>query len=300
MTGLHQFFVFLLATAFIQSLVLTTGFGSSIMLRIVRRPGDIWLFGGFMTAFSVLTVLIAYPLDSLIGTGQAAKLLRPLMMVAIAAVLYALVSFWLHRSLPSVYRRVSRLLPLAAFNNLVIGIALIINHQFALGLSGAVGLSLGACLGFVLLTWLTAEGMERMDNPDMPQAFRGMPATLVYLGILAPGPAGLYLVVFLCIGRVPPPLHSIKGEVPMSRKLRRGRTRVFHKRKFPVKAVGWILAAAVIIPGSFFGAKYMLENRPASQPNVSAPRRPGPPPRPPRDLLRPPTRRSRTRPLAAR
>lgn len=27
--------------------------------------------------------------------------------------------------------------------------------------------------------------MERMDNPDMPQSFRGMPATLVYLGILA-------------------------------------------------------------------------------------------------------------------
>ena len=143
MTGLHQFLVFLLATAFIQNLVLTTGFGSSIMLRIVRRPGDIWLFGGFMTAFSVLTVLIAYPLDSLIGTGQAAKLLRPLMMVAIAAVLYALASFWLHRALPSVYRRVSRLLPLAAFNNLVIGIALIINHQFALGLAGAIGLSLG-------------------------------------------------------------------------------------------------------------------------------------------------------------
>ena len=185
MTGLHQFLVFLLATAFIQNLVLTTGFGSSIMLRIVRRPGDIWLFGGFMTAFSVLTVLLAYPLDSLIGTGQAAKLLRPLMMVAIAAVLYALASFWLHRALPSVYRRVSRLLPLAAFNNLVIGIALIINHQFALGLAGAIGLSLGACLGFVLLTWLTAEGMERMDNPDMPQSFRGMPATLVYLGILA-------------------------------------------------------------------------------------------------------------------
>lgn len=45
------------------------------------------------------------------------------MNVAIAAVLYALASFWLHRALPSVYRRVSRLLPLAAFNNLVIGIA---------------------------------------------------------------------------------------------------------------------------------------------------------------------------------
>ena len=27
--------------------------------------------------------------------------------------------------------------------------------------------------------------MERLDNPDMPQSFRGLPATLVYLGLLA-------------------------------------------------------------------------------------------------------------------
>lgn len=185
MKGLQEFFVFLLATALLQNLVLTTGFGSSVMLRIVRRPADIWLFGGFLTVFSVLTVLIAYPLDMLIGTSPTAKLLRPLMMIAIAALLYAITAFWLYKALPSLYRRVSRLLPLAAFNNLVIGMALIINHQFALGLAGAIGLSLGASLGFVLLSWLTAEGIERTDNPDMPQAFRGLPSTLLYLGILA-------------------------------------------------------------------------------------------------------------------
>ena len=83
----------------------------------------------------------------------------------------------------------------------------------------------------------------------------------------------------------------------MSRKLHRGRTRVFHKRKFPVKAVAWLLAAAVIIPGSFFGAKYMLENRPASQPDVSVrPGLPTPPRRTRRSRL---TRRSRTRPPRA-
>ncbi len=185
MTAFEQFWVFLLATAFVQNLVLTTGFGSSVMLRIVRRPGDIWVFGGFLTGFSLLTVLIAYPLDMLIGTGPAAKLWRPFMMVAIATVLYLIVAILLYKRVPSVYRRVSRLLPLAAFNNLVIGIALIINHQFALGLAGAIGLSLGASLGFIVLTALTAEGMERIDNPDMPPSFRGLPATLLYLGILA-------------------------------------------------------------------------------------------------------------------
>ena len=74
---------------------------------------------------------------------------------------------------------------MAAFNNLVTGIALVSNLQLVTGLGGNIGLAIGSCLGFALLTWFTAEGIERMDNPDMPEAFRGMPSTLVYLGLLA-------------------------------------------------------------------------------------------------------------------
>mgnify|MGYP000867639873 CR=1 FL=1 len=180
-----QFLLFLLAAALIQNIVLTSGFGGSIMLRIVRRPRDIVVFSGLLAAFSVLTVLIAYPLDILIGTGSTAKLFRPVMMIAIAAALYLAAYLLLSRLAPSVYQRVSRLLPLAAFNNLVIGMALVVNLQTAMSLPGAIGLSLGSCLGFLILSWLTAEGMERFDNPDIPQSFRGLPATLVYLGILA-------------------------------------------------------------------------------------------------------------------
>lgn len=185
MNPLSQFLLFLLAMAFLQNAILSTGFGSSIMLRIVRRPRDILLFSGLLCGFSVTTMVIAYPLDMLIGTGYAAKLLRPVMMILIAALLYIVATLVLRKSRPAAYQRVNRLLPLAAFNNLVIGLALIVNHRFALSLPGAIGLSLGACLGFLVLTWLTAEGMERLDNPDMPQSFRGMPATLIYLGLLA-------------------------------------------------------------------------------------------------------------------
>lgn len=183
--NLPQFFLYLLATAFIQNAVLTTGFGTSVMLRIVRRPRDTFAFGAMLTVFSVLTTMIAYPIDQLIGTSSTAKIWRPIIMITIAAVLYIAAVLVLKKTLPSVYKNISRLLPLAAFNNLVIGFALIANHQFTLSFGGAVGLSLGASLGFILLSWLTAEGMERIDNPDMPQSFRGLPATLLYLGILA-------------------------------------------------------------------------------------------------------------------
>ena len=181
---LSEFVLFLLAAAFIQNVVLTTGFGSSVMLRIVRRPRDTFAFGGLLCFFTILTTMLAYPVDLLIRSFSAAKLIRPVIMIAIAAALYVGLSFLLKKTLPSVYQSLSRLLPLAAFNNVVIGVALIVNHQFTLSFWG-VGLALGSCVGFVLLCWLTAEGMERLDNPDMPQAFRGLPATLLYLGILA-------------------------------------------------------------------------------------------------------------------
>lgn len=185
MNGWQQFFMFLLTTAFIQNLVLSTGFGTSIMLRIVRRPRDIGVYALLLTLFSVLTICVTYPLDMWIGTGSTAKLLRPLMIVAVAALLYLLAALVVSKIWPTLYRRISRLLPLAAFNNLVIGVALVVNHQFSISLLGALGLAIGSCIGFVLLLGVTAEGMERIDNPDMPQAFRGLPATLIYLGILA-------------------------------------------------------------------------------------------------------------------
>ena len=175
---------FFITVAVLQNVILTTGFGSSVMLHMVKKPKSIWLFSAMMAVFSVLTVAIAYPLDKHFGTDMN-NLWRPFMMVAITVVLYVLVSLLLMYALPKWYRRVSRLLPMAAFNNLVTGIALVCNAHFGTNLAGNIGLAIGSCLSFGILTWLTAEGVERMDNPDMPEAFRGMPSTLLYVGLLA-------------------------------------------------------------------------------------------------------------------
>ena len=177
--------LFLFATAVAQNIVLTTGFGSSMLLRIVRHPKEIVLFSAVLSGFSVLTVVIGYPLDMLIGTDFEAKLIRPLMITGVVALLYCLASSITSKCIPVLYARIGKFLPLAAFNNLVIGVALICNPKFSTSLLGAVGLALGCCIGFVLLSLITAEGIERMDNPDIPAAFRGLPIMLVYVGLLA-------------------------------------------------------------------------------------------------------------------
>lgn len=58
----------------------------------------------------------------------------------------------------------------------------------------------------------------------------------------------------------------------MSRKLHRGRTRVFHKRNTaPFKILGWILAAVLIVTGGYFGAKFILEEKPGNEAASSLP-----------------------------
>ncbi len=185
MNSFSVFLMFLFATTVTQNMVLSTGLGSSMMLRIVRHPRDMWLFFALLSGFSVATVTIAYPLDQLIGIGFWAKLLRPLMITGIAILLYLLASLISRKANPAFYARISHQLPLAAFNNLVIGVALISNHSFALPLYAAVALAIGCCGGFVVLSLLVSEGLQRLDNPAVPAAFRGLPVTLLYVGLLA-------------------------------------------------------------------------------------------------------------------
>ncbi len=181
---LSDLLTFFVSIALMQNVVLTTGFGASMTIHIVRRPKNIWLFSAILTVFSTATVAIAYPLDRLFGTAIT-NFWRPLMITGITVVLYIIATLVLRRYAPELYNRISRLLPMAAFNTLVSGIALTANVQFASNLGGLIGMAVGSCLAFAFITWLIAEGIERMDNPDIPLTFRGTPATLIYMGILA-------------------------------------------------------------------------------------------------------------------
>lgn len=174
-----------LTAAFVQNLVLTTGIGSSIVLRIVRDPKNLGLFSLFLTGFCLLTVVAFYPIDALIGISVLAKLLRPVIIIAIASLWYLLAVTVFERAFPHFYEYTRTLLPLAAFNNVVVSVALIANHQFECTLLDCVGLAFGACVGFVIIAFLAAEGADRLNNAEMPKAFRGMPSMLVYLGLLA-------------------------------------------------------------------------------------------------------------------
>ena len=190
--------LYFLVAATMQNAVLTVGLGVSPMLKMIRRPRQLLLFGGILMGFTVATAAVFYPIDQLLPVGDwIARMLRPFIVIAIVTAWYLLTVPLLSRLCGEWYRHNRHLFPLAAFNTLVVGMVLLVNYQVQLEFFPALGLAAGAVVGFVIITALTVEGVSRVDNPDTPAAFRGLPVTLVYLGLLALALMGFEPVVNL-------------------------------------------------------------------------------------------------------
>ena len=172
------FFSYALLAVFAQNAVFTRALGVS---RLVQLVGDdrtsSWLFGIQLCITQVLVTPFAWYAGSRIAPLANRAQLRPLVYIASIAVL------WLAKGLPH-RSALLRIVPLAGLNSCVLGTVLVERTQsFTLGQS--LGFGLGSGLGYVLAVLLVTEARHRLRSKAIPEAFRGLPITLVYIGVLA-------------------------------------------------------------------------------------------------------------------
>ena len=75
-------------------------------------------------------------------------------------------------------------LPVAAVNSGVLGTVLVERTQ-SFTLEQSLGFGLGSGLGYLLAVMLVTEAQNRLRSRAIPEAFRGLPVTLIYIGVLA-------------------------------------------------------------------------------------------------------------------
>ena len=157
--------------------------------RLVQLVGDdrtsSWLFGMQLCITQVLVTPFAWYAGSRIAPLANRAQLRPLVYIASIAVVCVLehAVLWLAKGLPH-RSALLRIVPLAGLNSCVLGTVLVERTQsFTLGQS--LGFGLGSGLGYVLAVLLVTEARHRLRSKAIPKAFRGLPITLVYIGVLA-------------------------------------------------------------------------------------------------------------------
>ena len=181
------FFSYALLAIFAQNAVFTRALGVSRMVQLV---GDDRTSSALFGMMLCITQVLVAPAAFFAGRGFIAPLdnraqLRPLVYIASIAVvcLAEHLVLWLLRSLPR-RSQLLRIVPLAALNSGVLGTVLVERTQtFTLGQS--LGFGLGSGLGYVLAVLLVTEARHRLRSKAIPKAFRGLPITLVYIGVLA-------------------------------------------------------------------------------------------------------------------
>ncbi|MDD6558817.1 MAG: Rnf-Nqr domain containing protein [Faecalibacterium prausnitzii] len=179
------FFSYAVLAIFAQNAVFTRSLGVS---RLVQLVGDertsSWWFALMLCITQVLVAPLAYFAGSFIALLPNRAQLRPVMyLTCIAAVcLFELLVLKLAKGPRS--GQLIRILPVAAVNSGVLGTVLVERTQ-SFTLEQSLGFGLGSGLGYLLAVMLVTEAQNRLRSRAIPEAFRGLPVTLIYIGVLA-------------------------------------------------------------------------------------------------------------------
>ena len=179
------FFSYAVLAIFAQNAVFTRSLGVS---RLVQLVGDertsSWWFALMLCITQVLVAPLAYFAGSFIAPLPNRAQLRPVMyLTCIAAVcLFELLVLKLAKGPRS--GQLIRILPVAAVNSGVLGTVLVERTQ-SFTLEQSLGFGLGSGLGYLLAVMLVTEAQNRLRSRAIPEAFRGLPVTLIYIGMLA-------------------------------------------------------------------------------------------------------------------
>lgn len=179
------FFSYAVLAIFAQNAVFTRSLGVS---RLVQLVGDertsSWWFALMLCITQVLVAPLAYFAGGFIAPLPNRAQLRPVMyLTCIAAVcLFELLVLKLAKGPRS--GQLIRILPVAAVNSGVLGTVLVERTQ-SFTLEQSLGFGLGSGLGYLLAVMLVTEAQNRLRSRAIPEAFRGLPVTLIYIGVLA-------------------------------------------------------------------------------------------------------------------
>ena len=184
--SLGAFFTYAVIAVFAQNAIFTRALGVS---RLVKLADDdevgSFTFGALLCAVQVISALLGFFVNRWLSASTYWLYLRPLVMVLCSAaaffvvLLAVVVCFRLHGA-----REIVSVLPMATFNTCILGTLLLSSIQ-NFTLMQTLGFALGSGVGYVMAMQLAREAQERLQSDAVPATFRGLPVTLLYIGILA-------------------------------------------------------------------------------------------------------------------
>ncbi len=181
---MKELFAILIGAILVENFVLSKFLGICPFLGVSQKTSTALGMSGAVTFVLVISQAVTWLVNKYLLEPNELEYLQTIAFILTIAALVQFVETILKKMLPSLYKALGVYLPLITTNCAVLGSALIFverDYSFI----EAVVFGFAAGIGFTLALLLFSGVRERLETADIPEAFKGMPITLIAASLVS-------------------------------------------------------------------------------------------------------------------
>jgi len=181
---MKELLVILLSAMLVDNFVLSKFMGICPFLGVSKKLDSAVGMGAAVTFVMVCATICTTLIYSLILLPMGLEYLKTIAFILIIALFVQLVEMILKKKIPSLYKALGVYLPLITTNCAVLGVT-ILNVDNSYNMIQSIVNALGAGLGFTIALIIFSGVRSRVNAADVPETFKGIPATLIAASIVS-------------------------------------------------------------------------------------------------------------------
>ena len=174
----------LLTSVFVNNYVLQRFLGICPFLGVSKKLNQATGMGAAVIFVMLMATAATWPLQMYVLEPLGIGYLQTIVFILVIAALVQFIEIALKKFIPALHKSLGVYLPLITTNCAVLGVT-INNITDGYSFIESMVSSLGCGLGFLLAMVLFSGVRSRIEDSDVPEAFKGLPITLVAAAIVS-------------------------------------------------------------------------------------------------------------------
>lgn len=188
MEYLVAFLLGIINAMLVQNTILTKFLGICPFLGVSKKPQSS-IGMGFAVLFVItLSTIICWPIYQYVLVPAEIPFMDTIVFILVIASLVQICGLFIKKFSPALYKSLGIYLPLITTNCAVLGTVQLNN---SLTFLNSIANAIGTSLGFMLVIFIFSCIRVRLENSNVPKAFKGLPIALITASIMALAFVGL-------------------------------------------------------------------------------------------------------------
>ena len=184
MTQIKDLLIILISSSLVSNVVLSQFLGLCPFLGVSKKTETAAGMGTAVIFVITLSSIVTGCIYKYLLVPFDLAYLQTIVFILVIAALVQFVEMFLKRYLDGLYKALGVYLPLITTNCAVLGVALTnVQKDYSI-LKGTVN-GFATSVGFTIAIIILAGLREKMEQNDVPEAFKGMPIVLITAGLMA-------------------------------------------------------------------------------------------------------------------